>query len=89
MRIHQLLPVFTLLAFCGQMTGQDGLMEHFPAPKNGDTYVIAHRDGIHDAFSTSNWGILGFHASNGTAGRKYDYCVDVKPGGAAIPAWQI
>ena len=43
MRIHQLLPVFTLLAFCGQMTGQDGLMEHFPEPKNGDTYVIAHR----------------------------------------------
>lgn len=47
MRIHLLLPGFTLLAFWGQMTGQDRLKEYFPEPKNGDTYVIAHR-GVHN-----------------------------------------
>ena len=47
MRIHQLLLGFTLLAYCGQMTGQVRLKKTFPAPKNGNTYVIAHR-GAHN-----------------------------------------
>ncbi len=47
MRIHQLLFGFILLAFCGQMTGQDRIKEYFPEPKNGNTYVIAHR-GAHN-----------------------------------------
>ena len=47
MRIHPLLPGLTLLALCSQMTGQVRLEEYFPTPKNGDTYVIAHR-GVHN-----------------------------------------
>jgi len=43
MRIHQLLLGFTLFTFSAQMTGQDMLKEYFSAPKNGKTYVIAHR----------------------------------------------
>ena len=46
-RIHQLLLGFTLFTFSAQMTGQDMLQEYFSPPKNGKTYVIAHR-GVHN-----------------------------------------
>ena len=47
MRIHHIIFGITLLAAFGQMTGQDRLKEYFSAPKNGKTYVIAHR-GVHN-----------------------------------------
>ncbi len=55
---------------------------------NHDAQGDIDRDGIFDAFSKSKWGILGFHNANSPAGRKYDYCVDLKLEGD-IPNWQI
>jgi len=102
-RINRLVEMYNpdLLALTGDVfSGKDMaaiVIRHFDEPERPWLYVFGNhdaegdidRDGIYDAFSNSKWGVLGFHDSNSPAGRKYDYCVDVKLEGEPGPNWQI
>ncbi len=73
------------------------VIRHFDELERPWLYVFGNHDAegdfdhddIYNAFSKSKWGILGFHSSNGLAGKKYDYCVDIILKGELIPKWQI
>ena len=56
---------------------------------NHDAEGNIDRDGIYDLLSKSKWGVLGFHNYISTAGRKYDYCLDIQLVGESVPLWQI
>lgn len=47
------------------------------------------RDQIHEVFSASRWGVLGFHQVTNQWIRKYDYAVDLQRSAAAQPEWQV
>ncbi|MEN8191417.1 MAG: metallophosphoesterase [Bacteroidota bacterium] len=44
-------------------------------------------DDIYEVFSTSEWGILGYHGSEDE--KKYDYYVDIKVDDGDAPNWQV
>ena len=102
-RINRLVEMYDpdLLALTGDVfAGKEMaaiVIRHFDELERPWLYVFGNhdaegdidRDGIYAAFSKSKWGVLGFHDSNSPAGRKYDYCVDIKIEGESVPNWQI
>jgi len=102
-RINRLVEMHDpdLLALTGDVFAgkamADIVIRHFDELQRPWIYVFGNhdadgdldRDGIYEAFSISQWGILGYHKDSSAAGRKYDYCVDLSLKGDSIPRWQI
>ena len=102
-RINRLVEMYDpdLLALTGDVFGGKEMaaivIRHFDELQRPWLYVFGNhdaegnidRDGIYDLFSKSEWGVLGFHSASSAAGRKYDYCVDIKLEGESVPKWQI
>lgn len=102
-RINRLVEMYNpdLIALTGDvLSGREMtaiVIRHFDELGRPWLYVYGNHDAkggfdhdeIYNAISKSKWGVLGFHKANSPAGRKYDYCVDIKLNREHIPKWQI
>ena len=102
-RINRLVEMYNpdLIALTGDvLSGREMtaiVIRHFDELERPWLYVYGNHDAegnfdhdeIYNAISNSKWGVLGFHKDTSPAGRKYDYCVDIKLAGENIPKWQI
>lgn len=102
-RINRLVEMYNpdLIALTGDvLSGREMtaiVIRHFDELERPWLYVYGNHDAegnfdhdeIYNAISNSRWGVLGFHKDTSPAGRKYDYCVDIKLAGESIPKWQI